>query len=314
MENSAEDKGIKQYNDFVLFLKQLEQEINENDKREGKTKRFKLTDVFVSQTDKNSLFHRLMLSKIKMYGKNEEELAPLVKAVHASKIGTCMATKNRENMLQLKIDSNLNPNHSAEMTIYKYLGLYYNRYFRIENGHVVGTNVNLFDYNNPKEVERNFIKNADYIPMILTADGKCYYSVDQHQQLAEWLTASGIDLKRSVRITLSHQLYKMSIASAGRYAYTEDLEGDEDIALTKCETDAVAKIYSICKNKWAKITSVNNLVANSDLFGNGEYRNITENNMKNLKQMEYSFDEIGEDFSVTSYKRFLRDKSQSIFE
>lgn len=306
MSELSKDKGQQDYEDFVRILVNLEKEINENDRQNGITKKFKLTDIFQRRTGKNGLIHELMISKIKSYGKSVEELAPLVKAVQNSRLGQWMYQPNREDLLNIKIDSNINPLHSAEMTIYKYLGLYYQKYFKIENGKIVGTNINIFNYNNPGQIEDNLILRANYLPMLLTKDGKAFVSVDYHKHLIEWLTAMGVDIRELVRISINHSANKMNISSAGIYEYIEEIEGEKDIAISQIQANAIAKIYGICKHKWAKVNSVNNMVSLSDLFGNGKSVELTENNMKNLKRLEYAFEETGRDFSVADYKKFLR--------
>lgn len=297
---------MAQYEDFKNFLKDLEKDVDTIQKSKGAKRTFKMSDIFYYSSDFNIEMHKVILDRILHYGKSDEELRPLIDEVKNSDISKWLDKMDRESILNLKIDGNINPYHGVEKVIYKYMREFYGKYFKVENGEIVDTGLLYYDYDNPTESDKKKNHTSLYLPIIITPDGKAYFSATHHEELAGYLNASGISVKNSVRMIINHKQHNISVSSMANFDYTEDSKDDKDILLTEEQARAIAVVYKTMMNKWSKINPANKMVMYSDIFGCGESKGISQNVYRNLHMLEYAFK--GEEFSVRGYQRFLKEQ------
>ena len=297
---------MAQYEDFKKFLKEIEKDVDAIQKAKGIKRTFKMSDIFYYASDINVELHKVIQDRILHYGKSDEELRLLIDEVKNSDISKWMEKSDRESLLNLKIDSNINPYHGVEKVIYKYMREFYGKYFMVKNGEIEDTGLLYYDYENPIESDKKKNYASLYLPVIITPDGKAYFSATHHEELAGYLNASGISVKNGVRMIINHKQHNVSVSSMANFDYTEDSKNDKDILLTDAQARAIAIVYKTMMNKWSKINPANKMVMYSDIFGCGESKNLSENVCKNLKLLDYAFN--GEEFSVRGYQRFLKEQ------
>lgn len=297
---------MTKYEDFKKYLKELEVEMDDFLKRNGAKKTFKMDDIFYYSSSVNVEAHQLILDKILTYGKSDEELRELVEEVRQSNISTWREKSDRESLLNLKIDKNLNPYHGVELVICRYMREFYNKYFKVKDGKIVDTGLINYDYKDPAESDKKRHYISLYLPIIIMPSGECYFSATHHEELANYLNAQGKSVKGGVRMIINHKQHNISISALGSFDYTEDSKDDKDILLTDNQAKAIATIYKTMTNKWSKINPANKMVLYSDIFGNGEAKGISENAYKNLLILENAF--RSEEFTMRGYQRFLKEQ------
>lgn len=280
----------EKYEDFKLFLYDLEQE--ERKQNPG----FKLTDIFYKFRPENKQIHDRIINRVLSYGSSEAELADLVEAVKTSKVGAWYQKKDRDSLLNIQIDKNINRYHASEAIIHDYMCYYYNKFFRVEDGKIIFTGMDEFDYTQIDSSEKKKHYVSDYYPLIILNNGESYFSHLHHQELAGWLTAQGKSIKGAIRMMVNERKKTINICDISTYDYSDESKKKEDFVLTSAQSTA---LYNICIKRFgATMGVINQMVMMSDIFGNGASKNLKRTEMKNLYELEDSFNGH---FSISEY-------------
>ena len=139
-------------------------------------------------------------------------------------------------------------------------------------------------------------------------DGKTYFAPKDHLTLANWLNATGVDIKGAVRLEATKHAYGKSsfdVTSLYNYKFSESSNMDEQIALTDKQGEALAKVYGGLQSAWENLANFEEVLYMSTGFGLGKKdekydANIAKNNLKILRNY------VDEDyFDVKAYKQTM---------
>lgn len=296
MSSNQNQKALTPYQDFIVNILKLEEEIKEVHKGEEGFADFRLIDLLYKYRKENSEINKRILRLITKYGSDENSLASLVDEIK----------REKQRRIQNKINLTGKEKDAVKL-IESYMLNYYNKYFRVIGGRVVKTDLMFYDYNDTNTYSKKLARSADNsIPIILTPEGDAYFSPICHQDICSWLNANGENLQGSIRIFMKPKEHFFTMSEMHDYDYVDSTKGDADLLISSEQAKALAVMFKDAKNRWSRINNPYKMVLYSRFCG-GETRSArTDNQKRNIHMLAKEF---GEDlFDEYKYNSYVKNK------